>query len=134
LAMTWFVNQIPPAGIALFTASLVISGCERSATPQAPAGLLDSAEASQAGAAIFAANCAICHGAGADGRGLRREGMNPPPANLTLPPWSDPANAGATFSVIRNGVAGTAMTSWPVFGDQEIWQLIAFIISLGKSR
>ena len=32
-------------------------------------------EAQEAGAAIFAANCAICHGARADGNGQRREGM-----------------------------------------------------------
>ncbi len=102
--------------------------------PQPPAGVLASPEARQAGAAIFAANCALCHGAGADGRGQRRQGMNPSPANLTLPPWSEPLNAGETFLVIRNGVRGTAMPSWPMFSDQEIWQLIAFVTSLGKGR
>ena len=88
-----------------------------------------SREAQAAGAALFAANCAICHGIGADGRGQRREGMNPPPANLTLPPWSEAGNAGRTFLAIRNGVRGTAMPAWAAFSDQEIWELVAFLTS-----
>jgi mono/diheme cytochrome c family protein len=91
---------------------------------------LSSPEARQAGRIIFAANCAICHGAGGDGRGARRAGINPPPANLTLPPWSDPANAGRTFLAIRNGVPRTAMPSWPTLADNQIWQLVAYIRSL----
>jgi mono/diheme cytochrome c family protein len=96
--------------------------------------VLGAAEAQQAGSVIFVANCAICHGAGADGRGQRREGMNPLPANLTLSPWSETASAGQTFLVIRNGVPHTAMPSWPMFSDQQIWQLVAFITSLKNSQ
>ena len=95
-----------------------------------PAGLLASRDARQAGAAIFAANCAICHGANGDGRGERREGMVPPPANLRLPPWSDPGSAGKVFLVIRNGVRGTAMPGWPSLSDQQIWNVVAYIVSL----
>ena len=36
-----------------------------------PAGLLASREAQDTGGVIFAANCAICHGANGDGRGQR---------------------------------------------------------------
>jgi len=97
--------------------------------PNAPAELLTSREAQQAGAVIFAANCAICHGTRADGRGQRQAGMNPPPANLTLPPWSEAANAARTFLVIRNGVRGTAMPGWPTLTDQQIWQVVAYITS-----
>lgn len=121
-------------GIALFTISPVISGCDREAAPNAPVGILAAPEAQQAGGAIFAANCAICHGSGADGRGQRREGMNPPPANLTLPPWSDPAAAGRAFLAIRDGVPGTAMPPWPTFSEQQIWQVVAYITALNKSR
>jgi len=91
---------------------------------------LASPEARAAGATIYASNCAICHGADADGRGQRREGMNPPPANLTVPPWSDRATAGRTFLAIRKGVPRTAMAPWPTVSDQQIWQLIAFVTSL----
>jgi mono/diheme cytochrome c family protein len=81
------------------------------------------------GGAIFVTSCAICHGANGDGRGQRREGINPAPANLTLPPWSDSTAAGQTFLAIRNGVRGTAMPSWPMFSDQQIWDLVAYITS-----
>jgi mono/diheme cytochrome c family protein len=95
---------------------------------------LASSEAQQAGAAIFAANCVICHGASADGSGQRREGINPSPANLTQPPWSETASAGQTFLVIRNGVPRTAMPAWPMFTDQQIWQLVAYLTSLNKGQ
>jgi mono/diheme cytochrome c family protein len=59
--------------------------------------------------------------------------LNPPPANLTLPPWSETANAGRTFLAIRDGVRGTAMPAWPALTDQQIWDLVAYITAL-KSR
>ena len=95
-----------------------------------PDGLLASRAAQQAGGVIFAANCAICHAPGGDGSGQRREGLNPLPANLTLPPWSEPANAGRTFLAIRNGVPGTAMPLWPSLSDRQVWQVVAYITSL----
>jgi mono/diheme cytochrome c family protein len=129
LATEWFENWKLRAGIALFTVSLVISGCEEGA-PSAPAGLLSSPEARQDGGTLFVANCAICHGAFGDGRGKRREGMNPPPANLTLPPWSVSTNAGRTFLAIRNGVPRTAMPPWSMFTEKQVWELVAYITSL----
>jgi len=98
--------------------------------PSAPAGLLASPQARQAGGVIYAANCAICHGSNGDGYGERREGMNPPPANLRLPPWSDAKSAGKVFIVIRNGVRGSAMPAWPSLTDQQIWNVVAYIVSL----
>ena len=90
-----------------------------------------SPAARAAGGAAFAANCAICHGPQADGHGDRREGLSPPPANLTVPPWSEPRSAGRMFLAIRNGVPGTAMAAWPMFTDQQIWELVAYVTSLG---
>jgi len=132
LAIRWFGNRRRQAGLALCIISLAISGCEREA-PTAPAGLLASREAQQAGGVIFATNCAICHGAGGDGRGQRREGMNPPPANLTLPPWSEETSAGRTYLAIRNGVPRTAMPSWRMLDDRQIWDLVAYITLLKGS-
>jgi high-affinity iron transporter len=91
--------------------------------------LLASPEAQQAGAGLFAVHCAICHGVNGDGRGRRREGLDPPPANLTLPPWSEAASAGQTFQIIRNGVARTAMPAWPSLSDQQVWDLAAYLVS-----
>jgi len=60
--------------------------------------------------------------------------MNPPPANLTLPPWSEEANAPRTYVAIRDGVRGTPMTSWAMLGDRRIWELVAYIGSLKDER
>jgi mono/diheme cytochrome c family protein len=59
--------------------------------------------------------------------------MVPPPANLTLPPWSERAGAGRTFVAIHEGVPGTAMAAWPMLSDREVWQLVAYIESLPES-
>lgn len=119
------------AAIILSLLLPVTSGCSRS-EPNPPQGLLASLQAQRAGAALFAADCAICHGERGDGRGLRHASMNPPPADLTLPPWSQPASAGRTFSSIRGGVPGTAMAAWPMLSDQQLWQLVAYIETLGE--
>ena len=129
LDIQWLARPIWPAVIILCAISLIISGCEPSA-PDFPATLLTSREAQAAGAVIFAANCAICHGGKGDGRGQRHAAMSPPPANLTLPPWSATANAGRTFHAIRNGVPGTAMASWPTLSDRDIWNVVAYIQTL----
>lgn len=60
--------------------------------------------------------------------------MIPPPANLTLPPWSQHASAAQTFLAIRNGVPGTAMAPWPSLSDAEVWQLVAHIETLQGNR
>jgi len=113
----------------LLAISLIVSGCERGA-PEVPAGLLTSRAAQDAGGAIFAADCALCHGTRGDGRGQRRDAMNPPPANLTLPPWSEAANAASVYRAIKVGVPGTAMPSWPMLSDDEIWDVVAYIQAL----
>jgi high-affinity iron transporter len=95
-----------------------------------PAGLLTSRAARDAGGVVYAANCALCHGAKGDGRGQRREAMNPPPADLTLPPWSEAANAGKTYRAIKDGVPGTAMPSWSTLSDEQVWDVVACIHAL----
>jgi len=78
-------------------------------------------------------NCAICHGENGDGHGVRSVGMEPPPANLTVPPWSDSASAAQTYRAIHDGVQGAAMPSWSTLTDQQIWDLVAYIHSLGEA-
>jgi hypothetical protein len=60
--------------------------------------------------------------------------MIPPPANLTVPPWSERTSAGRTFLAIRYGMPGTAMASWPSLSDSEVWQLVAHIETLQGNR
>ena len=132
MATKCYLKRKLPTGIALFTILLAISGCERQA-PVSPAALLASPEAQRDGSAIFADHCAICHGIGGDGHGQQHEGMDPPPANLTVPPWSERSNAGQTFLAIRNGVPRTAMPSWPTLSDRQVWDLVAYISGRKKN-
>ena len=86
----------------------------------------------RSGAELFASRCSICHGVSGDGQGLRQEAISPPPANLTVPPWSD--HPGRTFLAIRQGVPGTAMAPWPMLSDQDTWELVAYIETLRRNR
>ena len=131
LAIKWLLKPLLRVGIALIIIALVISGCERE-SPQGPSGLFSSRAAQEAGANVFAAHCAICHGKNGDGRGLRKEGVVPPPADLRQPPWSEPTHAVRTFAAIRHGVRGTAMPAWPSLSDRQIWDVVAYIISLSR--
>jgi len=73
---------------------------------------------------LFANNCAVCHGpAGAGGRG----------ANLARPKLPRSPDEPALFQVIREGIPATEMPpGWWVLDDHEIWQVVAFVRSLGR--
>ncbi len=78
----------------------------------------------QRGKRLFAANCAVCHGPeGAGGRG----------ANLARPTLSKAPDDHALFFIIRQGVPGTEMPpAWLVLNEHEIWQVAAYVRSLGR--
>ena len=111
--------------------SLAISACD-GGTPRPPAGVLNAPEAIATGTDLFAAHCAICHGARGDGQGTRHAFMSPPPASLSLPQWSKPANAGRIYAAIRNGVPGTAMAAWPSLSDRQVWSIVAYVRTLSR--
>ncbi|HEY7031352.1 MAG TPA: copper resistance protein CopC [Thermomicrobiales bacterium] len=82
------------------------------------------------GQEIFAANCAVCHGATGRGDGPAAAGLNPP-----YPPPADFQTAharshydGEFFNWIKNGKPNTAM---PAFGDklndQDVWNVINYL-------
>jgi cytochrome c oxidase cbb3-type subunit III len=75
------------------------------------------------GARLFAANCAPCHGPkGNGGRG----------ANLARPKLPRAADDKALFLVISEGIPATEMPgSWGM-NDHEIWQVAAFVRTLGR--
>ncbi len=110
--------------------SPAISACD--GTPSPPPNVLTAPEAITQGAALYARHCAICHGAKADGQGVRHAFMNPPPADLTSSQWAKPENAGRIYVAVRNGVPRTAMAGWPSLSDRQIWSLAAYIESLSR--
>lgn len=86
----------------------------------------------QMGEALFAVNCAVCHGP--EGKAEPTEittPMDPPPAN-----FHDPERIGAltpykAFNTLSHGVLGTAMPSFTgALTEQERWSLAFFVFTL----
>jgi mono/diheme cytochrome c family protein len=93
---------------------------------------LASVEARARGRGLFLEHCALCHGERADGRGARRAGFDRPPADFTRPLWRETATPERVYSAIRRGVVGTAMPGWPILEDGEIWDLVAYVLSVSE--
>lgn len=120
--------------------SLVLPGCRSGVDGnlpaeyrrlQVPEARLASPEAIARGEASFARYCAICHGPRGGGDGLQSEGLVPGPTDLSQATWRASTSPREVFFVIREGVHGTAMPSWRSLGEDEAWDLTAFVLSLG---
>ncbi len=90
-----------------------------------------------AGQALFARDCAGCHGAYAQGAGLLATGDPVWPPDLTAP-WFLGTNDGDWFWRIRNGMTTAqgqpSMPGDPALSDAEIWQMIDFLRANASAR
>lgn len=107
---------------------LGLSACD--GTGGAPPEALDSLEARRRGRELFLGHCAICHGARADGRGVRSRSLSSPPADFSDPSWPGRTSPRRTFEIIRSGVPGTSMPAWKVLDEDETWALVAYLHSV----
>jgi mono/diheme cytochrome c family protein len=115
--------------------------------PRVPAHLIDEArgwtnplapteENIEKGKASFLgkAFCATCHGR--DGRGLADiQGLRGKlPRNFTDQVWQAARTDGELFWILRNGSPGTDMAPFIplVLTEEEAWQVLLFVRSLGK--
>lgn len=80
-------------------------------------------EALLAGAKLFRAHCATCHGATAEGK------ADAP--NLRSARVHEKSDA-ALFSFITNGDLKRGMPAWSRLPDERRWQIVAFLRSLGS--
>jgi cytochrome c oxidase cbb3-type subunit 2 len=87
-------------------AAAVIVGDLTNPFPKDPAAM-------QAGAQLFAENCAACHGARGEG------GIGPELA----PGYPDEI----LFELIHNGITANGMPSFAALGSTKVWQLVNFI-------
>jgi putative copper export protein/mono/diheme cytochrome c family protein len=78
------------------------------------------------GARIFAANCAVCHGADGRGRGPAAAALNPMPADLTADHIYEHSD-GDLFWWITHGIAPTMPPFGDQLGDRARWNLVDFI-------
>jgi mono/diheme cytochrome c family protein len=79
------------------------------------------------GGALFAANCASCHGPAGLGDGKASASLLPAPANLTAARFSDERVSG----VLWNGIPGSSMPPWRQLPAEDLRTLIAYVQSLG---
>jgi cytochrome c oxidase cbb3-type subunit 2/cytochrome c oxidase cbb3-type subunit I/II len=75
------------------------------------------------GGALFAANCASCHGPAGLGDGRASIGLLPKPANLIAARFSDERLS----SVLWNGIPGSSMPPWRQLAAEDLRALIAYI-------
>ena len=88
----------------------------------------------KAGQRAYEQNCRQCHGTKGRGDGTLAP-SNPKPADLTDDKWDHGSSDGEIFNVIKRGVPPTMMPSLNgVIPDQDIWNVINYIRSVGPSR
>lgn len=88
-------------------------------------------ESITAGSAVFATNCALCHGASGHGDGPVGLTMNPRPADLTQHAFPGIHTDAQLYEWITNGFPGTRMPAFKsTLSDTDRWNLVNFIRTL----
>ena len=83
-----------------------------------------------AGAKLFAASCAVCHGASGRGDGPAAAGLAKEPSDLTATHVQDQSD-GALFYTISHGKPNTPMPAWDkILSEEERWQVVNFLRTL----
>jgi high-affinity iron transporter len=116
-----------PAGEDVPAGSDTMAGTEPSDAPPRDSGGVS-------GQAVFAANCATCHGDGGRGDGPAATGLEPPPADLTDGTWTTgDGSLQAITNTVEHGSPGTAMIGWKgTLTDAEIAAVAAWVQELGR--
>ncbi|NML94316.1 cytochrome c/FTR1 family iron permease [Novosphingobium olei] len=91
--------------------------------PLAPAKAPDLAR----GAALYAENCASCHGLNGDGHGPDAAKLNPAPVAFRDLGRARERSPFALYQVIGQGLDGTAMRSFSELPSQDRWNLAFYI-------
>ena len=85
-----------------------------------------TSESVERGAALFARNCASCHGDTGAGDGPLADTLPAPPANFTVHVPFHPD--GVLFAWITDGIRGTGMPAWRnQLSEQQRWDLVNFL-------
>lgn len=102
-------------------------------TVKVPETRLTNPEAEIHGGELFRRYCAICHGVDGDGRGRRAADLTSSPQNFHDPVWAARTPPAKIFTTIRDGVAESSMPSFRALGETDRWDIVAYVVSLGKS-
>ena len=76
--------------------------------------------------------CVLCHGEKGDGHGVLATQFLPPPRNFACKATVNGIPDGQLFWIIHNGSPGTAMPAHESLGDDDVWQLVAYLRTLAR--
>jgi high-affinity iron transporter len=85
------------------------------------------------GAALFAENCAACHGAQGRGDGPAAKGLDPVPANFHDAARMAERSVYGLYNAITLGVQGTSMAPFAKLAEQDRWALALYAANLGAA-
>jgi cytochrome c553 len=93
-----------------------------------------TAESVAAGAAVFAKQCASCHGAAGKGDGAMAAKLKSKPSDLTDAEWTHGPTDGEIFTVIRDGAPSAGMKAFRgALTDRQMWDLVNYVRSIGPA-
>jgi putative copper export protein/mono/diheme cytochrome c family protein len=133
LALMWRRARWAGAGVAVALCIYAAPHLDLLRVPAYPTSFYESptgfaASGIVSGLALYARDCADCHGAGGRGDGKLAAGLPVPPADLTAGHlWEHPD--GELYWWISHGMptpdgAGLAMPAFPALGEDDVWALI----------
>ena len=108
----------------IFCVSPLLSLIGGLACAETPVDTMTAADI-EAGQRTFAVHCARCHGM----RGGGGEG-----ANLAKPRLKYANDEQALYDLIENGIPGTAMPDVWAISEEQRWQVVAYVRSLGEQE
>ena len=112
-------TKVEPAVVARDARRLASELIAAFPVPLAPEAAPDLAR----GAALYAQNCASCHGVSGGGDGPAAEGLDPPPIAFDDVVRARERSAFALYQVIGQGLEGTAMPGFSDLGAEDRWSL-----------
>lgn len=105
--------------------------------PAAPAATAAAPTSSAAVVALYARNCAACHGEKGDGQGIAARFLDPKPRNFRLgfrlvSSSAQPANPSRDDieAVLERGMPGSSMVSWAHLSPENRRALAEYVLSL----
>lgn len=108
-----------PAAVAKAAKSLAARLLAAYPVPLAPASVPDPAR----GAALYAENCASCHGGKGEGPSGEFARLDPPPIAFTDRDRARERSIFSLYQVISQGLEGTAMQSFGSMPEEDRWAL-----------
>ncbi|WP_068873932.1 MULTISPECIES: cytochrome c/FTR1 family iron permease [unclassified Phenylobacterium] len=123
-------QRAEPAEVARQARGLATDLLKAYPVPLAPQQAPDLAR----GAALYAEQCASCHGAAGKGDGPNAKGLEPPPIAFTDVARAKERSLFGLYQVIGQGLDGTAMASFAHLPSEDRWALAYHVGSLAYSR